>query len=166
MNSDTSSEEVSRRSFLGNIVKGIVGLVTVAVATPLIGYILSPIWKKAKPALTPVANMSDIPENKPTYITYELRLRDGWYVTTISQAVWAVNHGNGDITIFDPRCTHLNCPYYWDESSQTFLCPCHGGVFDISGNVIDGPPPRPLDRMEYVLDGDTILLSGKVVRGA
>ena len=32
--------------------------------------------------------------------------------------------------------------------------------------VVDGPPPRPLDRVEYFIDGDTILLSGKVIRGA
>ena len=165
MKSDTNSEGISRRRFLGNVVKGVGGLVTVAIAAPLVGYILSPIWKKDTPVLTPVANLSQIPVNKPTYITYELRLRDGWFVTTVSQAVWAVNKGNDDITIFDPRCTHLNCPYYWDENSQTFLCPCHGAAFDIDGNVIDGPPPRPLDRMEYVIDGDTILLSGKVTRG-
>lgn len=166
MDSKSGNTDMSRRRFLGNIVKGVGGIVTAAVGAPLIGYLLSPVWKKNKPVLTPVATLSEIPVNKPTFITYELRLRDGWFVTTISQGVWAVNKGNGDITIFDPRCTHLNCPYYWDDKEQIFNCPCHGGKFDMDGNVTGGPPPRPLDRMEYVIENGTILLSGKVIRGA
>lgn len=165
MKTEDNIEGISRRRFLGNVVKGIGGIITVAVASPLIGYFLSPIWKKSKPALTPIGTISQIPVNKPTYITYELRVRDGWYVTTVSQGVWAVNKGDGNIIIFDPRCTHLNCPYYWDDKKQAFSCPCHGGVFGIDGNVLAGPPPRPLDRMEYVVEEDSILLSGKIIRG-
>lgn len=159
-----NAETISRRNFLSKIVAGIGSIVAVAVATPLIGYFLSPIWKKEKPIFTPVATLSEIPINQPTYITYELRLRDGWYITTISQGIWAVKRDNGNITIFSPRCTHLNCPYYWDEAKKVFNCPCHGAVFDIDGNVLAGPPPRPLDRMEYVIEDGTILVSGKIIK--
>jgi Rieske Fe-S protein len=165
MKSEDNIEGISRRKFLGNAVKGIGGIIALAVATPLAGYFLSPIWKKSKPELTPIGTVSQIPENIPTYVTYELRVRDGWYVTTVSQAVWAVNKGNGNLTIFDPRCTHLNCPYYWDDKKNLFTCPCHGGVYSIDGKVLAGPPPRPLDRLEYVIQDGTILLSGKIIRG-
>ena len=125
----------------------------------------SPIWKKDNPVRTPVATLSEIPVGIPSYVTYELRLRDGWYVTTVSQGVWVVNKGSGNISIFDPRCTHLNCPFYLDEKTQVFQCPCHDGKFDIDGNVVGGPPPRPLDSLEYFIDGETILLSGTIIRG-
>ena len=46
-----------------------------------------------------------------------------------------------------------------------FYSPCHGGVFDIKGNVITGPPPRPLDRIEYKVENGEVILLGTVVRG-
>ena len=48
--------------------------------------------------------------------------------------------------IFNPSCTHLGCPYNWNENKREFFCPCHNGVFSMEGEVLSGPPPRPLDR--------------------
>ena len=31
-------------------------------------------------------------------------------------------------------------------AAQRFICPCHGGVYDVQGKVVGGPPVRPLDR--------------------
>jgi menaquinol-cytochrome c reductase iron-sulfur subunit len=33
-------------------------------------------------------------------------------------------------------------------ASKSFVCPCHGGVYDFQGKVIGGPPVRPLDRFQ------------------
>jgi menaquinol-cytochrome c reductase iron-sulfur subunit len=44
------------------------------------------------------------------------------------------------------RCMHLGCPVRYVEASQRFICPCHGGVYDFTGQVTGGPPVRPLDR--------------------
>ncbi len=41
---------------------------------------------------------------------------------------------------------HLGCPVRYVQASERFICPCHGGVYDIEGKVSDGPPVRPLDR--------------------
>lgn len=41
-------------------------------------------------------------------------------------------------------CTHVRCVLKWDRDSRTIVCPCHGGAFDTSGNVLYGPPPRAL----------------------
>lgn len=49
-------------------------------------------------------------------------------------------------------CTHLGCKAYWEPDNDRFFCPCHDGVFDINGNVVSGPPPRPLDRYEVEVD--------------
>lgn len=43
-------------------------------------------------------------------------------------------------------CTHLNCVLTWDPAEAVLLCPCHDGAFDVNGNVLRGPPPRPLQR--------------------
>ena len=41
---------------------------------------------------------------------------------------------------------HLGCPVRYIEASQRFVCPCHGGVYEFTGQVAGGPPVRPLDR--------------------
>ncbi len=43
-------------------------------------------------------------------------------------------------------CTHLHCILRFDRDSGAFACPCHDGAFDLSGNVLKGPPPRALNR--------------------
>ena len=41
---------------------------------------------------------------------------------------------------------HLGCPVRWTAAAQRFICPCHGGVYGFTGEVVGGPPVRPLDR--------------------
>ena len=52
-------------------------------------------------------------------------------------------------------CTHLGCGVSWNEATSQFQCPCHKGVFDRSGTVVSGPPPRGLDRFEARLNEKT-----------
>lgn len=42
-------------------------------------------------------------------------------------------------------CTHLHCIVNWNEVFKKFECPCHGAKFNQNGEVLEGPPPRPLD---------------------
>ena len=41
-------------------------------------------------------------------------------------------------------CTHVRCILGYDRERRGFVCPCHDGRFDLAGNVLSGPPPRPL----------------------
>ena len=41
-------------------------------------------------------------------------------------------------------CTHLRCILGFDRAKHTITCPCHDGRFDLSGNVLSGPPKRSL----------------------
>jgi cytochrome b6-f complex iron-sulfur subunit len=42
-------------------------------------------------------------------------------------------------------CTHLHCIVNWNQILKRFECPCHGAKFNQMGEVLEGPPPRPLD---------------------
>jgi menaquinol-cytochrome c reductase iron-sulfur subunit len=54
--------------------------------------------------------------------------------------------GGGDFIAISTRCMHLGCPVRYVPASERFICPCHGGVYDFTGQVTGGPPVRPLDR--------------------
>jgi cytochrome b6-f complex iron-sulfur subunit len=43
-------------------------------------------------------------------------------------------------------CTHLGCLYEWVPITTRFECPCHGSKFQLSGDYIEGPARRSLDR--------------------
>jgi Rieske Fe-S protein len=49
------------------------------------------------------------------------------------------------INVLSNSCAHLGCPVRWlvnAEGEGEFLCPCHGGIYDINGGWVGGPPPR------------------------
>ncbi len=51
------------------------------------------------------------------------------------------------INVLSNSCAHLGCPVRWlvnAEGEGEFLCPCHGGIYDINGGWVGGPPPRGL----------------------
>ena len=52
---------------------------------------------------------------------------------------------DGGFLALSRRCTHLGCSIPWDEEKRRFVCPCHGSIFNLAGEVLTGPAPRPLD---------------------
>jgi thiosulfate dehydrogenase [quinone] large subunit len=49
-------------------------------------------------------------------------------------------------------CTHQGCDVAPEDGG--FRCPCHGGRYDVDGQVIAGPPPAPLSTIPVqVVDG-------------
>ena len=57
------------------------------------------------------------------------------------------------------RCVHVGCPVRYVAAARSFVCPCHGGVYNFRGIRTGGPPPRPLDRF-YTLDPRRLGLLG------
>ncbi len=41
-------------------------------------------------------------------------------------------------------CTHLGCITRYQPDEKLIACPCHGSRFDLDGEVLAGPAPRPL----------------------
>jgi len=55
-------------------------------------------------------------------------------------------------------CTHFACTVGYHAAENRILCACHGGVFDVEGRVLAGPPTLPLRPLYHCLrDGRLIL---------
>ncbi|MBI2859762.1 MAG: ubiquinol-cytochrome c reductase iron-sulfur subunit [Chloroflexi bacterium] len=159
-NPDTN--EISRRRFLRDVILGAAGIVTASLLYPAIRYFLYPALRPEQPRpFVPIASIDAIPEGQPTFLTYEEHAKEGWATVTKSKGAWVLNRGGGNVTVYSPYCTHLGCPYSWNAGESRFFCPCHGGVFDIEGNVIAGPPPRPLDRLDSQIENGTLMIRQK-----
>jgi Rieske Fe-S protein len=50
------------------------------------------------------------------------------------------------LNVLSNSCAHLGCPVRWFPEQQLYLCPCHGGLYDINGGWVGGPPPRAMYR--------------------
>lgn len=58
-----------------------------------------------------------------------------------------VINGNQGYAAFSLVCSHLGCLVKWEGDKNEFVCPCHGAKFDVEGNVVSGPPPRGLEKL-------------------
>lgn len=65
---------------------------------------------------------------------------------------------NGKLYALSLICTHLGCIVSWHLEERRLICPCHAGMFDVTGAVLGGPPPRPLPSYEVKLSGDTVVV--------
>lgn len=59
---------------------------------------------------------------------------------------------------YSQKCTHLSCAVYYSQKNNRLECPCHEGYFAIEdGRVLQGPPPRPLPKVEIAQRGDQLV---------
>jgi arsenite oxidase small subunit len=66
---------------------------------------------------------------------------------------------------YSQKCTHLSCAVYYAREKNRLECPCHEGYFSvISGDVLQGPPPRPLPRVILERRGDQLVAVGMQMR--
>jgi menaquinol-cytochrome c reductase iron-sulfur subunit len=151
---DTNDGSVSRRTFLRHAyeVAAISSFMGIVVGVPVIGYLTSPLRVAQQQGewvtLGQAADFAAAPQ--PRVVQFTLTRQDGWIEVKKAGTCWVVPDGD-NLTVFNGRCTHLGCAYSWQtegEDANEFHCPCHDGIFNRAGQVIGGPPPRPLDTLE------------------
>jgi Rieske Fe-S protein len=72
---------------------------------------------------------------------------------TVAGSAWLVLREAAELVAFDPSCPHAACAYELTDDKR-FSCLCHEAFFDLDGNVLSGPPRRPLDEYRVrVVDG-------------
>lgn len=70
---------------------------------------------------------------------------------------------DGAFLAFSRVCSHLGCIVAWNADTAQFECPCHGGIYNADGDVIKGPPPKPLQRLTAWVEEGVVMVQYKEV---
>jgi menaquinol-cytochrome c reductase iron-sulfur subunit len=158
MNSASDGEKTSRRSFLGYVVAGIGAFIASVLGASTAIFAASPLLAERRAARVALGPVDGFQVGVPKLVGFTLEVKDGWVLEEARKSVWVVRERNDAFLTYSPRCTHLGCIVSWIPDQRVFRSPCHDGVFAIDGQVLSGPPPRPLDRLDsWVEDGKLVI---------
>ena len=87
-----------------------------------------------------------------------LAIGDARLVSHSDQPVFVVRVAESQVLAVSAVCTHMRCVLRWKRDNATFQCPCHDGAFDRTGNVLSGPPKRPLPQFAAEIRADEIIV--------
>jgi menaquinol-cytochrome c reductase iron-sulfur subunit len=149
-----------RRRALAAFVNTAVALIGGGLSILLGAFALRPQQAAARERWIRAGAVSDLKPNVPVPKVLAVSRVDGWYRERARETVFLVWDGDRTVRALSATCTHLGCQVRWDGTDKKFICPCHGGVYDATGRVLSGPPPRPLDSIEARVDltADSVLV--------
>ncbi len=150
--------QAGKRSFLAALLG--IGAVSVGaiLAAPVLRFVLYPLLvRTTEIQWSDVGSVSDLqPGAGPVKRLIQVEQRDGWRKLISEKAVYIVSSADGKLRVLSPICPHLGCSVAWYDSSNRFVCPCHGGQFSASGERISGPPPRGMDELETKVESGVL----------
>ena len=154
--------KLSRREFLGLATFSIGGLIAAVLGIPAIAYIIDPALRsKQEQNWIPLGAVSKVEIGKPTLFKARVEKQAGWIVDQQELTFYILTENGRDFMAMSNVCTHLGCRVRWVADEEQFFCPCHNASFDKKGDVVSGPPPRPLDHYDVKEeDGQIFVLGG------
>ena len=132
----TESTDRERRSFILRLLQTALGIGGLSALGGTAAYVFPPERQEFRPG----------PERVRAGRADEFTLGQGRQVQFRGRAVWVLRLPGGFVA-FSAICTHKGCIVDWDERERLLVCPCHGGLFDTDGNVVQGLPHQPLPRL-------------------
>lgn len=154
----SAADPHGRRTFLSRTVVAVQAAIAAVVTCVVGGAALAPSFSAHRRRWQRAATLSELDEASPTPITLRLIRQDGYRQVVDRRVVYIQREAGGGVRVLDSTCTHLGCRTRYDAQAQRFLCPCHGGAYDLDGRVLDGPPPAPLRRLEARVDGTDVVV--------
>jgi menaquinol-cytochrome c reductase iron-sulfur subunit len=152
---------ISRRNFLAIATWAMGGLISIGIGIPAIGYLIGPALKQEnKKEWIRVSSASKVEVGTPTLFKVKINRQVGWTVNEEELAVYILTTNGRDFIALSNICTHLGCRIRWISDKEQFFCPCHNGIFNKDGQVVSGPPPKPLDRFEIKVEDDQLFIMG------
>ena len=158
-------ETITRRRFMSGAATATGALAAAAFTLPALGFAVAPVFAPTSDTwqeVGPVSRFTDS-EYLPEVITLEPGLGEAGlaiaYIRLHNLAIDGPIKDRYDRAIaISSRCVHVGCPVRYVAAARSFVCPCHGGVYDFRGVRTGGPPPRPLDRFYTLIRDEQVLV--------
>lgn len=139
----TSKHPISRRKFIAYAWIGS----AVIVIGELIGGTFAFLWPRRK----------ESKEEKVFVAGKTNEFKVGEVVSFRKEKTFIVRTESGFLAL-SAVCPHLHCVVNWNQVLKRYECPCHGAKFNQRGEVLEGPPPRPLDLYKLqVVEGKLVV---------
>jgi menaquinol-cytochrome c reductase iron-sulfur subunit len=146
-------ETVTRRRFMTGTANVAGAAATAAIGLPALAFAIGPVFERQPVTWQPVGRPSEFTD--ADYAYRRIQISPG--IGSAGLSTVYVRRRNPAIDVepedrwnrflaLSSRCAHVGCPVRWVAAAESFVCPCHGGVYDFRGLRTGGPPPRPLDR--------------------
>lgn len=155
---ESQSPGITRRSFFKTITGIFSGFIALTLGFPMIESLTGRVSKASGRSYSKVAAVNSIPDGQPANLSFIMTEEDAFVRNNVEHKVWTVKKSDSDITVFSPICPHLGCRYQWHADRSLFICPCHHSVFNMEGNVVSGPAPRPLDTLPKKIENDNLFV--------
>jgi Rieske Fe-S protein len=156
-----SSSTVPRRGFFRAFIWATGAVMAAVYAVPGLAYLLAPALKKVQSEIwIPLGPAAKVEPGVPTLFRADIERQTGWIVNQEQLAVYVLTEDGRSYIALSNICTHLGCRVRWVDTQQSFFCPCHNGVFDKTGQVVSGPPPRPLDQYPVKVEDGQLYIQG------
>ncbi len=75
----------------------------------------------------------------------------------VNSAIYLIHIADGYFSL-SAICTHLGCVTAWKPELKMIACPCHGSRFNIEGQKLAGPAPKPLPWLKAWVNDDGELM--------
>jgi menaquinol-cytochrome c reductase iron-sulfur subunit len=158
-------ETVTRRRFMTASANTAGAIATAAFTLPALAFAIGPVFERAPHTWEDLGFIGDFTETE--YVAKVVTITPG--VGEIGKTTVYVRKRNPAIDTdaadrdtpyiaISTRCAHVGCPVRWVPAAERFVCPCHGGVYDLLGRRVSGPPVRPLDRFPTRVRGNVVQL--------
>jgi cytochrome b6-f complex iron-sulfur subunit len=89
----------------------------------------------------------------------ELKDNSGKVFRFGSEPAILIHTPQGKYVAFTAVCTHLGCTVQYRSDLHEIWCPCHNGMYSLTGQNVSGPPPRPLTSYKVHVQGEDIVVS-------
>jgi Rieske Fe-S protein len=144
---DESTGKVNRRTFLNYLLGiSVVGWAG-SVLYPVVEYFKIPPKKDDEPTSVVAASFKSLKPNEG--VIFKFGSKPGILIMS----------ADGQLKAFSAVCTHLDCTVKYRPDLQKIHCACHGGMYDLNGTNIAGPPPRPLTPYKVTQKGDDVIVT-------